>query len=169
VRCRPRPRGSIVPTIAESGVPGFDVVSWYGFFVPAKTPTEIITKMNVDMRRSPIRAFMDAWRRSVTRAGPTLPRVSAHFSGRKSKSGVASSSKPASVRRNERAGWISIARMPQPHEGHSKTRLPSLSAHSSRPAAPGLILHCQRPGDCQLKSCSALPHRSRGVGITNNG
>jgi tripartite-type tricarboxylate transporter receptor subunit TctC len=92
---------SNVPTIAESGVPGFDVVSWYGFFVPAKTPTEIITKMNVDMRRSPIRAFMDAWRRSVTRAGPTLPRVSAHFSGRKSKSGVASSSKPASVRRND--------------------------------------------------------------------
>jgi len=37
-----------VETIAESGVPGFDVVSWYGFFVPAKTPTEIITKMNAD-------------------------------------------------------------------------------------------------------------------------
>jgi tripartite-type tricarboxylate transporter receptor subunit TctC len=37
-----------VPTIAESGVPGFDVVSWYGFFVPAKTPMEIITKMNAD-------------------------------------------------------------------------------------------------------------------------
>jgi tripartite-type tricarboxylate transporter receptor subunit TctC len=37
-----------VPTIAEGGVPGFDVVSWYGFFVPAKTPTEIITKMNTD-------------------------------------------------------------------------------------------------------------------------
>src|SRR5262249_1594923 len=33
---------SDVPTIAESGVPGFEVVSWYGFFVPAKTPTEII-------------------------------------------------------------------------------------------------------------------------------
>ena len=27
---------SDVPTIAESGVPGFDVVSWYGFFVPAR-------------------------------------------------------------------------------------------------------------------------------------
>jgi tripartite-type tricarboxylate transporter receptor subunit TctC len=37
-----------VPTIAEDGVPGFNVVSWYGFFVPAKTPTEIISKMNVD-------------------------------------------------------------------------------------------------------------------------
>ncbi len=37
-----------VPTIAEEGVPGFNVVSWYGFFVPAKTPTEIIMKMNAD-------------------------------------------------------------------------------------------------------------------------
>ena len=37
-----------VPTIAEDGVPGFNVVSWYGFFVPAKTPTEIIAKMNAD-------------------------------------------------------------------------------------------------------------------------
>src|SRR3977135_3441402 len=34
-----------VPTIAEDGVPGFDVVSWYGFFVPAKTPAELIAKM----------------------------------------------------------------------------------------------------------------------------
>jgi tripartite-type tricarboxylate transporter receptor subunit TctC len=37
-----------VPTLAEDGVPGFNVVSWYGFFVPAKTPTEIISKMNTD-------------------------------------------------------------------------------------------------------------------------
>jgi tripartite-type tricarboxylate transporter receptor subunit TctC len=37
-----------VPTIAEDGVPGFNVVSWYGLFVPAKTPTEIVAKMNAD-------------------------------------------------------------------------------------------------------------------------
>src|SRR6516165_697948 len=37
-----------VPTIAEDGVPGFNVVSWYGFFVPVKTSTEIIVKMNAD-------------------------------------------------------------------------------------------------------------------------
>ena len=37
-----------VPTIAEDGVPGFNVISWYGFFVPAKTPREIIMKMNAD-------------------------------------------------------------------------------------------------------------------------
>ena len=37
-----------VPTIAEDGVPGFEVVSWYGLFVPVKTPAEIVAKMNTD-------------------------------------------------------------------------------------------------------------------------
>jgi tripartite-type tricarboxylate transporter receptor subunit TctC len=37
-----------VPTIAESGVPGFEVVSWYGIFLPAKTPPDIINKMSTD-------------------------------------------------------------------------------------------------------------------------
>jgi tripartite-type tricarboxylate transporter receptor subunit TctC len=37
-----------VPTIAEAALPGFDVVSWYGLFVPAKTPAEIVKKMNAD-------------------------------------------------------------------------------------------------------------------------
>jgi tripartite-type tricarboxylate transporter receptor subunit TctC len=37
-----------IPTIAEDGVPGFNVVSWYGFFVPAKTPSEIVMRMNAD-------------------------------------------------------------------------------------------------------------------------
>jgi tripartite-type tricarboxylate transporter receptor subunit TctC len=37
-----------IPTIAESGVPGFDVFSWFGFFVPARTPEDIIAKINAD-------------------------------------------------------------------------------------------------------------------------
>ena len=35
-----------LPTFAESGVPGFNVSSWYGLFVPTKTPREIVTKMH---------------------------------------------------------------------------------------------------------------------------
>jgi tripartite-type tricarboxylate transporter receptor subunit TctC len=31
-----------LPTIAESGIPGFNVSSWFAFFVPAKTSTEIV-------------------------------------------------------------------------------------------------------------------------------
>ena len=36
------------PTIAEIGVPGFDVFSWFGFFVPVKTPPDVIAKINAD-------------------------------------------------------------------------------------------------------------------------
>ncbi|MBR1121625.1 tripartite tricarboxylate transporter substrate binding protein [Bradyrhizobium lablabi] len=36
-----------MPTIAET-VPGFDVFSWFGFFVPVKTPPEVIAKLNAD-------------------------------------------------------------------------------------------------------------------------
>jgi tripartite-type tricarboxylate transporter receptor subunit TctC len=37
-----------LPTIAEAGVPGFDVSSWFGFFVPARTPLSVIAKVNTD-------------------------------------------------------------------------------------------------------------------------
>jgi tripartite-type tricarboxylate transporter receptor subunit TctC len=40
------PTAPELPTIAESGVPGFDVSSWYALFVPAKTPPEIIARLN---------------------------------------------------------------------------------------------------------------------------
>jgi len=37
-----------MPTIAESGVPGFDVFSWFGFFVPVKTPPDVVARINAD-------------------------------------------------------------------------------------------------------------------------
>jgi tripartite-type tricarboxylate transporter receptor subunit TctC len=36
-----------IPTIAET-VPGFDVFSWFGFFVPARTPQDVIARINAD-------------------------------------------------------------------------------------------------------------------------
>jgi tripartite-type tricarboxylate transporter receptor subunit TctC len=38
-----------IPTAAESGVPGYDVSSWYAIYVPAKTPADIVAKLNADM------------------------------------------------------------------------------------------------------------------------
>ena len=35
-----------VPTVAESGYAGYEVVSWGGVFVPAKTPKDVIAKLN---------------------------------------------------------------------------------------------------------------------------
>jgi tripartite-type tricarboxylate transporter receptor subunit TctC len=40
------PAAPDVPTIAEAGVPGYEVESWQGIFVPAKTPSAIVQKMN---------------------------------------------------------------------------------------------------------------------------
>jgi tripartite-type tricarboxylate transporter receptor subunit TctC len=53
-----------VPTIAEAGVPGYDTSSWFAFFVPAKTPPEIIRKMHADtvaaLAEPQVRAKLDA-------------------------------------------------------------------------------------------------------------
>lgn len=38
-----------LPTVAESGLPGYDVTSWYGVYAPAKTPADVIKKINADM------------------------------------------------------------------------------------------------------------------------
>lgn len=35
-----------VPTIAESGYPGFDVSTWYGLFAPAGTPKDVVARIN---------------------------------------------------------------------------------------------------------------------------
>ncbi len=35
-----------LPTVAEAGLPGFDVTSWYGLFGPAALPREIIMRLN---------------------------------------------------------------------------------------------------------------------------
>ena len=38
-----------VPTIAESGVPGFEVASWVGLMAPAKTPKAIVDRLNAEL------------------------------------------------------------------------------------------------------------------------
>ena len=38
-----------VPTISESGYPGFDAVGWHGILAPAKTPPAIVAKLNAEI------------------------------------------------------------------------------------------------------------------------
>ena len=40
-----------LPTVAESGLPGFEAVTWFGFVAPAGTPRDIIVKLNAEMTR----------------------------------------------------------------------------------------------------------------------
>jgi len=45
------PAAPDIPTLAESGLPGFDVTSWTGLFAPAGTPRTIIDRLNAETRR----------------------------------------------------------------------------------------------------------------------
>ena len=38
-----------IPTIAESGLPGFEANNWYGVVVPAKTPQSIVARLNTEL------------------------------------------------------------------------------------------------------------------------
>jgi tripartite-type tricarboxylate transporter receptor subunit TctC len=38
-----------VPTLAESGFPGFDVLSWYGILAPAGTPPDVVRRLNAEI------------------------------------------------------------------------------------------------------------------------
>ena len=40
-----------LPTLSETGLPGFDLYTWWGFLAPAGTPKEIIAKWNVEVTR----------------------------------------------------------------------------------------------------------------------
>jgi tripartite-type tricarboxylate transporter receptor subunit TctC len=70
-----------IPTIAEAGVPGYDTSSWFAFFVPAKTPDDIVRKMHADtvaaLGEPPIRAKLDQL--GVVIVGSTPDELGAHL------------------------------------------------------------------------------------------
>jgi tripartite-type tricarboxylate transporter receptor subunit TctC len=63
-----------LPTIAESGVPGYEYSSWYGVYVPAKTPADIIRKLHEDIVSSlaypPLKQRLGDIATSVTPSSP---------------------------------------------------------------------------------------------------
>jgi tripartite-type tricarboxylate transporter receptor subunit TctC len=69
-----------VPTLAESGMPGFDVTSWYGVCAPAGTPRRIIDKLHADV--STVLLSPEVQQRMnelVVDAAPTSPEELAAF------------------------------------------------------------------------------------------
>lgn len=53
-----------IPTVAEAGFPGFDAVTWFAMFAPARTPAETVRLLNRDMvaiiGSPPVRAWLVA-------------------------------------------------------------------------------------------------------------
>lgn len=41
-----------LPTIAESGFPGFEATAWYGLLAPARTPPTVVTRLHVEAVRA---------------------------------------------------------------------------------------------------------------------
>ena len=41
-----------VPTVAESGLPGYEVSPWYAVFMPAGTPAPVVARMNAELRQA---------------------------------------------------------------------------------------------------------------------
>ncbi|WP_114972181.1 Bug family tripartite tricarboxylate transporter substrate binding protein [Rhodoferax ferrireducens] len=63
-----------IPTIAESGVPGFEVVAWGGIVGPANLPKDIVTRLNAEIRTalaSP--AVRDRFKALGADTDPTTP------------------------------------------------------------------------------------------------
>ena len=62
-----------LPTLAESGFPGFDVTSWYGIVAPAGTPSQVIDRLHSEMTKAlnerDVRESWQGWApsRSATR------------------------------------------------------------------------------------------------------
>jgi tripartite-type tricarboxylate transporter receptor subunit TctC len=63
-----------VPTLAESGLPGFDTSTWYAVFAPAKTPREVVQKLNADfvkaMRSPEVRNALEQQGFDATASSP---------------------------------------------------------------------------------------------------
>jgi tripartite-type tricarboxylate transporter receptor subunit TctC len=45
------PAAPDVPTMGESGVPGFDISNWFAYFVPSGTPGDVIARLNSEVNR----------------------------------------------------------------------------------------------------------------------
>src|SRR5215468_11565360 len=66
-----------VPTVAESGLPGFDYTLWVGMFAPAGTPPEVVDKIARDVRAAA--QAPDVRERLTTLGAEPMPMTPAEF------------------------------------------------------------------------------------------
>ena len=66
-----------LPTIAESGLPGFDINTWFGIFVPANTPREVVDRLHAEFARA--LAMPDVKERMLTLGAEPVGNTPAEF------------------------------------------------------------------------------------------
>lgn len=64
-----------VPTLSESGFPGFESVEWYGLFMPAGVPAEVVRKVAADMQK--VLATQDSKERLLALGAVPIPGTTA--------------------------------------------------------------------------------------------
>ena len=68
-----------VPTIAEAGIPGYEVTLWYGLLAPARTPKDVVAKIAADVART--LKLPDVQERFVTLGVETVGSTPEQFKG----------------------------------------------------------------------------------------
>ncbi|MBB6133721.1 tripartite-type tricarboxylate transporter receptor subunit TctC [Massilia aurea] len=70
-----------IPTVAESGLPGFEALTWFGMFVPAGTPQPIVDRLNAEVKKSlasaDVRAKLE--QQGLTAGGGTSAELKAYM------------------------------------------------------------------------------------------
>src|SRR5512140_1978077 len=63
-----------IPTVAESGVPGFEVVAWGGIVGPARMPPEVVARLNTEIRTAlASRAVRERFKALGAETAPSTP------------------------------------------------------------------------------------------------
>ena len=55
------PAAPDIPTLAEAGLPGYEVTSWYAMYVPVGTPATLVSRLNADISRALALPDVKAW------------------------------------------------------------------------------------------------------------
>ena len=69
-----------VPTVAEQGMPGYEMTPWSGFMVPARVPREIVLRLNAEINKAILSPVLDTnfALNGSTRVGGTPGRFTEH-------------------------------------------------------------------------------------------
>ena len=69
-----------LPTVSESGVPGYEATLWWGIFAPSRTPKDVIGRINGEINKTLTSAEMKkVFTDFGAEPGPTTPEAFSSF------------------------------------------------------------------------------------------